>query len=314
VNRNLTLGTTSISNGADRGTLDLAGFNQTVNALNGQQGTGTTPSAASTRRITNSATGITSVLTVGNGNASSTFHGLIEDGAGKVSLVKVGTGTLTLPVAQAYTGDTTITGGTLSLATATLADSADVNLTTASTLNLAFTGTDTIDYLRLNGLAMPPGSWGSLTSTAMNKTAFITGTGLLNITGTQPPYDAWALAAGLDNSIAAKDATLNADTDSDGVSNLMEYATRMNGNASDAVPMSATKNGANLEFVYTRNKAATDVSFVVEWSDTLGNDWSTVGVTQSLVAGSDNGVTQQWKATMPAGSSRRFTRLKVTRP
>jgi autotransporter-associated beta strand protein len=312
-NKNLTLGTTSTSNGADRGTLDLAGFNQTVNALNGQQGTGTTPSAASTRRITNSATGITSVLTVGNGNASSTFHGLIEDGAGKVSLVKVGTGTLTLPVAHTYTGDTTITGGTLSLAIAALADTADVNLTTASTLNLAFTGTDTIDHLRLNGLAQAPGTWGSLASTATNKTALITGTGLLNVTGTQPPYDAWALAGGLDGT-PSKDASLTADTDTDGTNNLLEYATKMNPTANDVVPQSATKNGSVIDFIYTKNKSATDVTFTVEWSDDF-TTWSTAGVTQALVPGSDNGVTQQWKATLPAGvNGRRFVHLNVTRP
>ena len=105
-----------------------------------------------------------------------------------------------------------------------------------------------------------------------------------------------------------------ADIERDGVVNLLEYATKMNPSLNDAVPQSATKNGNVLDFIYTQNKAATDVTFVVEWSDTLGNDWSTSGVTQSLVVGSDNGVTQQWKAVMPAGSTRRFARLKVTRP
>jgi hypothetical protein len=107
-----------------------------------------------------------------------------------------------------------------------------------------------------------------------------------------------------------------ADNDDDGVANLIEYATKMTPAANDVTPQAATKNGSgsNLEFTYTKNKAATDVSFTVEWSDTLGNDWSTVGVTQALVPGSDNGTTQQIKATMPAGvSGRRFVHLKVTR-
>jgi hypothetical protein len=69
-----------------------------------------------------------------------------------------------------------------------------------------------------------------------------------------------------------------------------------------------------LDFVYTRNKSATDVTCTVEWSDTLGNDWSTSNVIQSLVPDSDNGVTQQIKASLPAGSNaRRFVRLRVTR-
>jgi autotransporter-associated beta strand protein len=104
-----------------------------------------------------------------------------------------------------------------------------------------------------------------------------------------------------------------ADTDGDGVANLLEYATKMNPAANDVAPQSATKNGTNLEYIYTKNKAATDVTFAVEWSDDF-TTWSTAGVTQALVPGSDNGVTQQWKATLPAGvNGKRFVRLRVTR-
>ena len=120
------------------------------------------------------------------------------------------------------------------------------------------------------------------------------------------PFDSWTVAQGLPPDPLD-------DSDHDGVSNLLEYATKMNPSANDATPQSATKTGSDLEFIYTKNKSATDVTFTVEWSDDF-TTWSTVGVTQSLIPGSDNGVTQQWKAVMPAGSSRRFTRLKVTRP
>jgi hypothetical protein len=106
-----------------------------------------------------------------------------------------------------------------------------------------------------------------------------------------------------------------ADTDGDGVANLIEYAMKMNPAANDVVPQSATKNGNVLDFIYTKNKAATDVTFAVEWSDTLnGTDWSTVGVSVPVVL-SDNGVTQQVKVTVPAGAgvARRFVHLKFTR-
>lgn len=310
VNRNVTIGTSSTTNGADRGTLNLAGYDQTVNALNGIAGTGSTPSDSSTRRVTNTVFGTTSVLTVGNGNASSTFDGHIMDGLGQIALVKAGTGSFSLPV-TAYTGDTTITGGTLSLPVASFADTADINLTTGVALNPNFTGTDTIDQLRINGLVQAPGTWGSLTSSATNKTALITGTGLLNVTGTQPPYDAWALASGLDGT-PGKDASLTADSDRDGVGNLMEYALKMNGNASDTAPLSATKNGSVIEFIYTRNKSATDVTCFVEWSDDLAA-WNTDGVSVPTIL-DDNGVTQQIKVTVPVGTSgRRFVHLKVTK-
>jgi hypothetical protein len=68
-----------------------------------------------------------------------------------------------------------------------------------------------------------------------------------------------------------------ADNDKDGVSDLLEYATKINPAANDVIPQSATKSASTIDFVYTKNKSATDVTFTVKWSDTLGNDWSTRG-------------------------------------
>jgi hypothetical protein len=106
-----------------------------------------------------------------------------------------------------------------------------------------------------------------------------------------------------------------ADNDGDGSTNLMEYATRMDPNVSDTLPQSATKHASTIDFIHTKNKSATDVTFTVEWSDTLDNGWSTTGVSAPAIL-SDNGTTQQIKVTVPAdsGVTRRFVRLKVTRP
>ena len=110
-------------------------------------------------------------------------------------------------------------------------------------------------------------------------------------------------------------ASDTADSERDGSTNLMEYSTNMNPAANDTVPQSATKNGGTLDFIYTKNKAATDITYLVEWSDTLLNDWNTTGVSTPTIL-SDNGITQQIKVTVPAGSgvTRRFVHLKVTRP
>jgi fibronectin-binding autotransporter adhesin len=54
-------------------------------------------------------------LTVGTGNTSTTFDGIIE-GPGGGSLTKVGTGVLTLSGANSYTGGTTINAGKVSVA------------------------------------------------------------------------------------------------------------------------------------------------------------------------------------------------------
>jgi endo-1,4-beta-xylanase len=147
--------------------------------------------------------------------------------------------------------------------------------------------------------------------TASDGTLSYTRSFTVTVTGT--PLQTWrqqyfGTAANAGN---AADTT---DLDSDGVENLLEYATKMNPTASDRVPQSATKNGVNLEFIYTKNKSATDITYIVEWSDTLLNDWSTAGVSAPTIL-SDNGTTQQLKVTVPAGSgvARRFVRLKVTR-
>jgi autotransporter-associated beta strand protein len=90
-------------------TLDLGGFSETVNGLNGA---GT---------VTNTGvTGTTSVLTVGAANASSAFAGQINNdtasGYDKVGLTKIGTGTFTLGgTPHTYSGDVTLSAGTLSI-------------------------------------------------------------------------------------------------------------------------------------------------------------------------------------------------------
>jgi autotransporter-associated beta strand protein len=54
-------------------------------------------------------------LTVGNNNQTSAFNGVIQNSAGSLSLTKIGSGTLTLGAANTYTGNTTISDGTLAL-------------------------------------------------------------------------------------------------------------------------------------------------------------------------------------------------------
>ena len=89
-------GGTSVGGGA---TLDVNGLNQPLGAVNGA---GT---------ILNDGGG-TSVVTIDSG----TFSGVIRDhnvGSGIVALTKANSGTLTLSGSQAYTGTTTVSGGTL---------------------------------------------------------------------------------------------------------------------------------------------------------------------------------------------------------
>ena len=81
------------------GKLTLAGFSDTINGLTGS-GTVEAGSGAP-------------VLTVGDGNATASFSGLIRNPAGALSLVKIGSGVQTLVGANTYSGSTSVSAGTL---------------------------------------------------------------------------------------------------------------------------------------------------------------------------------------------------------
>jgi len=104
------------------------------------------------------------------------------------------------------------------------------------------------------------------------------------------------------------------DADNDGLPNLLEWACSLHPTQNDTLPILNTLNGSSVEFTYPRSVEAVNAGtvFTVEWSDSLpGTAWSTAGVTQTVL--SDNGTTQQVKATLPAGANgKRFVRLKVT--
>ncbi len=108
------------------------------------------------------------------------------------------------------------------------------------------------------------------------------------------------------------------DANGDGELNLMEFATGQNPNAPTTATPVLVKNGANLEFTYTRSLAAIadGVSFAVEWSDTLAStSWSSAGVSEIVPPLFDNGQVQTVKVLVPSGSgAKRFVHLSVVKP
>ena len=56
-----------------------------------------------------------STLTVGSGNATATFAGVLRNNGGTLAFTKIGTGTQTLSGLNTYSGGTNVQNGTLRL-------------------------------------------------------------------------------------------------------------------------------------------------------------------------------------------------------
>jgi autotransporter-associated beta strand protein len=201
---------TITTNGNSVQTFNLNGFNQTLAGL-------TAGGTAARSKVTLG----TGTLTINDaGNRS--FAGEIS-GAGNV--VKQGAGTWTLSGTNSYAGNTTVSQGVLSLASAnTSNDNSTITLAAnGATLNLNFSGTETVRNLIIGTTVMPAGVYEAINHPGTGiEIPQLTGSGRLTVTsGAAPPaYDSWATAKGLTAANNAKDL----DPDNDGASNLAEFA------------------------------------------------------------------------------------------
>ena len=119
-----------LTNSAAGAMLDLAGYNQMLNGL--------THNGANLK-IINSLSSSTSVLTLSN-SVSKDFGtlGVILDGAGKIQLVKTGSGSQTLQNTNTYSGDTTISAGTFALSgPATIANTPNISVASGATFDVS---------------------------------------------------------------------------------------------------------------------------------------------------------------------------------
>jgi PKD repeat protein len=157
-----------------------------------------------------------------------------------------------------------------------------------------------------------PGTY-TLQLTAANAHGQSSRTLSLIVTGTaMTPIESWRQTH-FNNHTNTGTAADTFDANGDGEANLLEFATGQNPNGNTLAAISASLNGANLEFTYTRANAALadGVTFTVEWSYTLApGSWTSIGVTEQILT--NNGTVQTVKATIPAGTPMCFARLKVT--
>lgn len=102
-----------------------------------------------------------------------------------------------------------------------------------------------------------------------------------------------------------------ADSDNDGENNLLEYATAQDPHSKTRAITPAVINKQMLETSYVKNKSATDLAYVIEWSDNL-KDWSSEGINQVILT--DGSESQTIKVSVSLGTNRRFIRLRVSVP
>jgi autotransporter-associated beta strand protein len=179
-----------------------------------------------------------------------TISGSVSDNtSGAGALVKEGPGKLALSGGNTYSGDTTVSAGTLRLAGANPNnETAAVRIAaTGATLELGFSGTDTVEQFHTGTSQMPAGIYKAVGNPASGiESSKLSGSGTLTVT-TGPtastPYGAWASARGLDDSPGKASGT-NDDPDRDDRSNLDEFGY-------DGDPLSGTNEGKVIGKVAT---------------------------------------------------------------
>ncbi|WP_367875338.1 autotransporter-associated beta strand repeat-containing protein [Luteolibacter sp. Populi] len=203
----------------------------------------------------------------GNGTGGDvTLTGVIS---GTGNLVKSGSGSLLLSGANTYTGNTSVNGGRLIMAGATLANTADVSIASGALLNLTHGAADTIRSLFINGVGLAPGTY-----TATTHPGSISGSGSLVVTtaGTTG-YDSWASANGISG------AGGDVDSDNDGIPNGIEFViggdpSGPNSSSSALLP-TVTEDANYMTIVFRRADASVASNPHVQYSTTLAEgNWT----------------------------------------
>jgi autotransporter-associated beta strand protein len=333
---------------ANTAILDLNGNDATINGL-------IQASASTTNRVVNNSPATLATLTAGENDTTSTFAGIIADNTGTggtLALTKTGTGTLTLSGPNTYTGDTTVSAGTL-----VLTDNAQLRFVTGTTSGtnnrLAGTGTVTlngdfnIDTILTDASALSSGSWTLVDTATLTETfastftltgpgwseaanvwtktvgsknyTFTEATGILALSSTAPDtsYATWAATN-------ASTTTPAQDEDNDGVSNAVEYVLGGDALTNDLSKLpTISAPGANVEFSFKRIQtsinAATTLSIQVgttllAWPDTyiIGDTTATPPTGVTILKGEPVGFDTITLSIPRAPDLQKFVRLHVT--
>jgi autotransporter-associated beta strand protein len=144
----------------------------------GQSKVGALTDWASVAPLTLTSSAIFQAADAGNVAHNISLSGVLS-GVGGVT--KTGSGTLTLSGANTYTGNTTVSVGTLALQQPTLSSNSTVSVASGAVLHLDFSGTNQVAALVLNGVSKTNGVYGSSTPGG-----YLAGTGFLRVLAIGP--------------------------------------------------------------------------------------------------------------------------------
>ncbi len=265
-------------------TLDLNGFSPTISDLeDGGTADGT---------VLNNG-GTPSTLTLTHGTVVSTFSGTLTDGTSTLALVKAGANTVTLSGTDTYSGGTTVSNGTLVVASPGSLANGFVSILTNGTFSL--NGSTVNCPVTVNsGGSMNGFNGGTVTSSATvndGGKVNLPGTGPLNLTsvifantGTMSFNVAnggilnVATADGVTNNGAVNSITINitGTAPAPGTYQLITYTGSLKGSGFNAYKLGSVPGGANYSLV---NNAGVSVDLVVTpalfWSGAQSSEWST---------------------------------------
>lgn len=291
-----------LSNGTTSSqTYDLGGFNQTVASLAGD-------GALAATTLTSSSG--TPTFTV-SGTNSTTFTGRVT---GSLSLAKSGSGSQSFSGSVAYSGDTTVNGGVLSLPTDNLNnDASTVTIaSTGATLDLNFSGSDTVGELFIGGVQQEAGIYEAVGNPGTGiEIAQLTGTGTLTVLTGAPanPYDTWATSF----NISGADAAKTADPDGDGLINVLEYAILTSPVAAGGTPGYSVERSGNLLTLTYNRVADPGLTYTVQGTSDLNGTWTTIAAEGNPSTGAANVAGSVTVTdTVPYTTGKRFLRLQVT--
>lgn len=250
--------------------------------------------------------------TIEAGNGAMDITGTLTGG---FSLTKTGGNILTL-TDPAYTGDTTVTAGTLSLAKATLGNGSTVSVAAAAKLDLTHGITDIVDKLVIGGIGVSAGLYGSTASGVANPDdVHFSGPGILSVTSNGDAYQGWEGA----NGIAGAGA--GADSDGDGIPNGIEFVIGGDpsgpGSDSNSLLLPPVVDATYLSYTFHRSPESVPYGPFVEYGSDLAGWTKAVngqpGANPVVIETNGNDVTVRIPRAL-AANGKMFARLRVDIP